>query len=487
MDSFTDHLIAEATEYEFKSALETKKAKSWLKTVSAFSNGLGGTIYFGINSDGSLEGLSDLQNASEKISELILAKIEPAAYFILTPVKADDGRAILKLEVKAGTLAPYYYVSDGNRIPYVRMGEESVQAPPNILSELILKGQRMSFDAMITEYNKSDFSFSIFEATYRQRMHKALEPGDYISFGLADRSGKLTNAGLLFSDQCPLLQSRIFCTRWDGLEAGSLFKDALDDKEYEGNILSLLENTKLFVKNNSKKRWSKTADGRIEWPDYEEAAIHEALVNALVHRSYISLGSEIHVDMFNDRLVICSPGGMINGKKIQNLELTELPSERRNPVIADVLSRMHLMERRGSGIKEILRLYSDKKPPEFYSTDIQFTIKFWNQNHQECSDIKTWNNSMDVHETISEYSAPELFRREKMKEKIRKSEMHPSQKALLIWVLDTVDLQEKLTDALLCEMTGCDQQEAVKLIHQLEELDMLVQAEARGVYLLKQG
>ena len=94
---------------------------------------------------------------------------------------------------------------------------------------------------------------------------------------------------------------------------------------------------------------------------------------------------------------------------------------------------------------------------------------------------------MDVHETISEYSAPELFRREKMKEKIRKSAMHPSQKALLIWVLDTVDLQEKLTDALLCEMTGCDRQEAVKLIHQLEELDMIVQAEARGVYLLKQG
>ena len=170
MNSFTDHLIAEATEYEFKSAFEIKKAKSWLKTVSAFSNGLGGTIYFGINSDGSLEGLPDLQKASEKISELILAKIEPAAYFTLTPVKVDDGRAILKLEVKAGTLAPYYYVSDGNRIPYVRMGEESVQAPPNILNELILKGQRMSFDAMITEYNKSDFSFSIFEATYRQRM-----------------------------------------------------------------------------------------------------------------------------------------------------------------------------------------------------------------------------------------------------------------------------------------------------------------------------
>ncbi len=476
MDSFTNHLIAEATEYEFKSTLETKKAKSWLKTVSAFSNGLGGTIYFGINSDGSLEGLPDLRKASEKISELILAKIEPAAYFTLTPVKADDGRAILKLEVKAGALAPYYYVSDGNRIPYVRMGEESVQAPPNILNELILKGQRMSFDAMITEYNKSDFSFSIFEATYRQRMHKAIEPGDYLSFGLADRSGKLTNAGLLFSDQCPLLQSRVFCTRWDGLEAGSLFKDALDDKEYEGNILSLLENAKLFVKNNSKKRWSKTGNGRIEWPDYEEAAVHEALVNALVHRSYISLGSEIHVDMFDDRLVICSPGGMINGKKIQNLELTALPSERRNPVIADVLSRMYLMERRGSGIKEILRLYSDKKPPEFYSTDIQFTIKFWNQNYRCNESSSMYMEPFSVREEGIDYGAAKFNRRERLKEKIRASGIPLSQKRVLISVVDTVCLEDVLSSSTICEMIGCQQKEAEALMLQMEKLGMLTQA-----------
>lgn len=46
--------------------------------------------------------------------------------------------------------------------------------------------------------------------------------------------------------------SRIFCTRWNGLEKGSIFDDALDDKEYEGNLIYLLKNTTNFIKNDSK-------------------------------------------------------------------------------------------------------------------------------------------------------------------------------------------------------------------------------------------
>lgn len=42
-------LIAEATECDFKVALEKRKPKSWLKSVSAFANGIGGTLFFGID------------------------------------------------------------------------------------------------------------------------------------------------------------------------------------------------------------------------------------------------------------------------------------------------------------------------------------------------------------------------------------------------------------------------------------------------------
>ena len=71
-------LIAEATEYEFKSAIEVGKPHSWLKTVSAFANGVGGSIYFGVSDDGIAIGLGDPQKTAEQISELIKMRIEPA-------------------------------------------------------------------------------------------------------------------------------------------------------------------------------------------------------------------------------------------------------------------------------------------------------------------------------------------------------------------------------------------------------------------------
>ena len=75
-----EQLIAEATECDFKVALETKKPKSWLKSVSSFSNGIGGTLFFGISDDRKPIGLSDVQKDAEAISRLIKERIT------LTPV-----------------------------------------------------------------------------------------------------------------------------------------------------------------------------------------------------------------------------------------------------------------------------------------------------------------------------------------------------------------------------------------------------------------
>jgi len=71
MPTLNQLLIAEATEYEFKSAIEVNKPRSWLKTVSAFANGVGGSLYFGVSNDGVAMGLDDPQRIAEKISELI--------------------------------------------------------------------------------------------------------------------------------------------------------------------------------------------------------------------------------------------------------------------------------------------------------------------------------------------------------------------------------------------------------------------------------
>ena len=122
-------------------------------------------------------------------------------------------------------------------------------------------------------------------------------------------------------------------------------------------------------------------------PDYMERGYFEALVNGLIHRDYLELGSEVHVDMFDDRMEIYSPGGMVDGTLIQNLNLEQVPSKRRNPVLADVFARLDYMERNGSGIEKIIDScelavnYTDKKAPIFYSDRSQFRVTLPNLNY----------------------------------------------------------------------------------------------------------
>lgn len=66
-----EKLVAETTECDFKVAIETKEPKSWLKSVSAFANGVGGRLFFGVDDNKNIVGLSDVQNDAELISRLI--------------------------------------------------------------------------------------------------------------------------------------------------------------------------------------------------------------------------------------------------------------------------------------------------------------------------------------------------------------------------------------------------------------------------------
>ena len=134
-------LIAEATEIDFKVALEVKKPKSWLKSVSAFANGIGGVLLFGVDDDRSIVGLANAQQDAESISRLIKERITPLPQFVLRPLQ-EKGKALLAVEIASGRSTPYYYSADGVKDAYIRVGNESVPAPDYVLNELILKGSR---------------------------------------------------------------------------------------------------------------------------------------------------------------------------------------------------------------------------------------------------------------------------------------------------------------------------------------------------------
>ena len=101
----------------------------------------------------------------------------------------------------------------------------------------------------------------------------------------------------------------------------------------------------------------------------------------------MEIGSEVHIDMFDDRIEIYSPGGMVSGISLEGKDLLKIPSKRRNPILADIFSRLKYMERRGSGFKKILADYEgqvefdETKMPVFDADNSNFTLTLYNLNY----------------------------------------------------------------------------------------------------------
>ena len=322
----------------------------YLEWICGYANAQGGTLYIGIDDNGNVLGLEE--KIVKKLLEDIPNKIT-AAFGMTCDVnlRTKDKKKYIQIEVKKSKLplnlhGRYYY----------RTGSVKKEITGFELTEFIIKSTGTSYD-------------------------------DLVSFKLMQEDGQMTNAGILFADQWNIHHSRIFCTRWNGLEKANSTQDALDDAEYTGGLIELYDSTMAFIKNNTKKGWRKDNDKRVELPDYPERALEEGLVNALIHRSYLQTGAHSQVDIYDDRIVITNPGGMFDGSEVQLLDIRHVPSKLRNPILADVFGRMRLMERRGSGFKKILdayeaeERYKEELKPVFYTDGYNFFLTLWNLNY----------------------------------------------------------------------------------------------------------
>ncbi len=376
-------LIAECSAYDYKEVLEEKKPKSWLKSVSAFANTLGGSLFFGVDNGGNVKGLDDIQHVSEMISMKIRDYMDPLPNVDMVPLEVE-GKKVLQLKVLKGKFTPYYYVGDGQRVAFVRNGTDSLPATDEEMKRLVLSGANRTYDSLKSDVQTKNSSFVILANTFEERTGQKFHKKFLKSFGLLTEDGCLTNAGVLFSDDCNQSQSRLYCTKWNGLEKN----DAVNDAEFKGNILMLLREAMNFAKANTMKGWEKLPNGRNNKPEYAERAVLEACVNHLIHRDYTVMGGEVHLDIYDDRLVLSSPGGMYSGQKIQDLQLDEISSERRNPILADVMAQLDYMEKRGSGLKRIcdetkaLKTYKEGRDPVFKSSVSQFVTTIYSMEYE---------------------------------------------------------------------------------------------------------
>src|SRR5437868_1866620 len=211
-----------------------------------------------------------------------------------------------------------------------------------------------------------DLDMGKVEAYLKQRSTRERQPGRFehveqilVGMGCAvvRASGEVvpTNAGLLFFGYDPqffLIQGEVVCVLFRETVGASRYADR---KNVRGTLQDLIDGAEAFL--NRYIAVGARVEGwkRIDIPEYSIEVLREALINAVVHRDYSKRGESVRVFCYPDRIEIHSPGLLLPGITVGQMERGEVQSKLRNPVLAGLLRDIPgYMERLGSGIRFML-------------------------------------------------------------------------------------------------------------------------------------
>lgn len=374
-------LKGESKTLEFKAALSSK-SESYLKTVVAFANTDGGRLIFGID-DKSCQVVGVEKDDVFKIMDAIANAVSDSCAPKIVPdisFETIEDKTVVLVDIAVGFNRPYMLKSGGlDKGVYVRVGATSRPADAEQIREMMLDGSNQSWDEQICRsYALTDRAVKkLCSDINRYRTEKDGQNAPkttketLIGWGVLkqDKTEVLpTNAFALLTDN-PFGQAKIQCAVFKG-ESKSVF---LDRKEYEGSLCRLLEDAYQYVLRNI--RMGAVIEGLIRQDKFElpPAAIREMICNAICHRSYMDEGM-IQVSVFDDRLEVSSPGALCRGLTLK--DALKGRSKPRNKVIAEVFSRMGIIEKWGTGLQRIVDLAKQEglKEPVFENNDSFFRV-----------------------------------------------------------------------------------------------------------------
>lgn len=330
--------MRETRTLEFKETI----TNTFLKTVSAFSNYDGGTIYFGIDDDGNIKGLKDVKQACLDIENKINNSISPQPNYTLEIQNNDQ---TIKLTVKSGIQKPYLYKSKA----FKRNDTATIEADTLELSRLILEGKNISFEEL--PCRQQELSFEILHRKLKEYIQiEAFNQDTLRTLNLYDNNNGYNNAAAILADT----------NHFPGI----------DIVKFGANI-SIIQKRATFENRSILEVYEKSIDVFRDYYQYEviqgadrekvekipEAAFREAIANALIHRAW-DIASQIRVLMFDDRIEVISPGGLPSGITEEEYLSGKL-SVLRNRNLANVFYRLGFVEIFGTGITRIKHLYEE--------------------------------------------------------------------------------------------------------------------------------
>ena len=356
-------VMKESRNLEFKSDM----TNTFLKTVSAYANFGTGTIEFGRFDNGEIKGIDDPDKFCLDIENKINDSIQPKPDYSL---KVNRNKKLVILTVHEGRYKPYFYKGKA----YRRSDTATVEVDQLELKRLALEGSNMYFEELPCKETK--LSFTYFESKLKEKLDITKITDDMLrTLGFFNEDKKYTIAASLFADKNSFYG--IDYARFGKNISEILDRDTFTNcsilKQYD-DIISAFRRYYQYEEIQGFER--RTVD-RIP-----EEAFREAVANALVHRTW-DINAHVKVSMYDDKIVITSPGGLPKGLSKEEYISGNI-SYLRNPIIGNVFFRLGYIEMFGTGIGRILtsyELFSNKPVFEVFDNSISITLPIISLNY----------------------------------------------------------------------------------------------------------
>ena len=371
----------ETENIEFK----TQFTEDIYKEIIAFANTDGGVIYIGIDDDGNAVGLKNVDETYTRITNGIRDAIAPdVTMFIKYTIQENK---VVRISVGEGSYKPYYLKSKGLKPTgvYVRQGTSAAQASPDQIRAMIKDSDGDVFETMRSmeqnlTFEEAATAFAGYRVEFSENKYRAL--------GITLPSENIfTNLALIISDQCRhTVKIAVFAD-----EANTQFRDS---KEFCGSVFKQLDHAYEYLTLCNKTVATFKGLERIEKKDYPEAALREALLNAIVHRDYSFSGSII-INVNDKQMEFISIGGLLPGLSPEDIKSGI--SQPRNNKLAEIFHRLRLIESYGTGIRKIYSLYEKcSEQPRIEVTTNTFKIILPNMNAFACGEKNTITPQMQT-------------------------------------------------------------------------------------------
>lgn len=277
-------MIAENKTTEFK----REYVEDIKNTIIAFANCDGGTLYIGVNDDGTACGVDDVDDTMLRVTNAIRDAVRPdVTMFVECNDDLVDKKPVVCVTVQRGTARPYYL--RGNMIK--ETSGDSYEMARSL-------DQRLTFNKAAAFFEKREVEFG---KAQMRTLH------------LMGKDDTYTNLAFLLSEQCThMIKLAVF----EGSKK-SVFKDR---RELSGSLLEQIEEAFNYIDRYNRTRAEFSGLDRLDMRDYPPEAIREALLNAIVHKDYLFSGAAL-IRIFEDRIEFVTIGGLVKGITLNDVKL----------------------------------------------------------------------------------------------------------------------------------------------------------------------